>query len=85
MRVKKWREDAQPEWPEAASGTQDIPLTKGSTQAFPESGEVRSAEETGAGRSGLREAGAKPGFVVYYTNYSLMINSDISGIEKISD
>ena len=29
--------------------------------------------------------GAKPGFVVYYTNYSLMIDSDISGIEKISD
>ncbi len=28
--------------------------------------------------------GAKPGFVVYYTNYSLMIDSDISGIELIS-
>ena len=27
---------------------------------------------------------AKPGFVVYYTNYSLMIDSDISGIEQIS-
>ena len=24
-------------------------------------------------------------YVVYYTNYSLMIDSDISGIEKISD
>ena len=24
--------------------------------------------------------GAKPGFVVYYTNYSLVIDSDISGI-----
>ena len=32
-----------------------------------------------------KPAGAKPGFVVYYTNYSLMIDSDISGIEKISD
>lgn len=27
--------------------------------------------------------GAKPGFVVYYTNYSLVIDSDISGIEEI--
>jgi len=27
-----------------------------------------------------KPAGAKPGFVVYYTNYSLMIDSDISGI-----
>ncbi len=32
-----------------------------------------------------KPAGAKPGFVVYYTNYSLMIDSDISKIEKISD
>ena len=28
-------------------------------------------------------AGAKPGFVVYYTNYSLMIDSDITGIEQV--
>lgn len=27
--------------------------------------------------------GAKPGFVVYYTNYSLVIDSDISGIQQI--
>ena len=27
--------------------------------------------------------GGKPGFVVYYTNYSLMINSDISNIKQI--
>lgn len=27
--------------------------------------------------------GAKPGFVVYYTNYSLIIDSDISGIQEI--
>ena len=26
--------------------------------------------------------GAKPGFVVYYTNYSLVIDSDIRGIQK---
>ena len=30
-----------------------------------------------------KPAGAKPGFVVYYTNYSLMIDSDISGIQKL--
>lgn len=29
--------------------------------------------------------GAKPGFVVYYTNYSLVIDSDISDIEKLPD
>lgn len=31
-----------------------------------------------------KPAGAKPGFVVYYTNYSLMASTDVSGIEKIS-
>lgn len=29
--------------------------------------------------------GAKPGFVVYYTNYSMMIESDISGIQLVGD
>ncbi len=29
--------------------------------------------------------GAKPGFVVYYTNYSLVIDSDISGIEAAAE
>lgn len=29
--------------------------------------------------------GAKPGFVVYYTNYSLMIDSDISKIKAVQD
>lgn len=29
--------------------------------------------------------GAKPGFVVYYTNYSMMIDSDITGIQLVSD
>ena len=32
-----------------------------------------------------KPAGAKPGFVVYYTNYSLMIDSDISGLELVSE
>ena len=30
-----------------------------------------------------KPSSAKPGFVVYYTNYSLMIDSDISGIKEI--
>ncbi|MBD5470517.1 MAG: fibronectin/fibrinogen-binding protein [Lachnospiraceae bacterium] len=29
--------------------------------------------------------GAKPGFVVYYTNYSLVIDSDIASIEQVED
>ncbi|MDE6054411.1 MAG: NFACT family protein [Lachnospiraceae bacterium] len=29
--------------------------------------------------------GSKPGFVVYYTNYSLVIGSDITGIEQVED
>ena len=31
-----------------------------------------------------KPAGAKPGFVVYYTNYSLIAIADISGIRLIS-
>ncbi len=31
-----------------------------------------------------KPGGAKPGFVVYYTNYSLIIDSDISGITQVS-
>lgn len=30
-----------------------------------------------------KPSGGKPGFVVYYTNYSLMITPDISGIEQV--
>lgn len=32
-----------------------------------------------------KPGGAKPGFVVYYTNYSLIIDSDIAGIEQVED
>lgn len=28
--------------------------------------------------------GGKPGFVVYYTNYSLIIDSDITGIKQVN-
>ena len=30
-----------------------------------------------------KPAGAKPGFVVYYTNFSMAIDSDISGIQEV--
>ncbi|WP_285510774.1 hypothetical protein [Streptomyces sp. NBRC 14336] len=33
--MNNWREDAQPEWPEAAPGTQPTQLGGGGTQAFP--------------------------------------------------
>ena len=29
--------------------------------------------------------GSKPGFVVYYTNYSLVIDSDISNLKTVQD
>lgn len=32
-----------------------------------------------------KPAGGKPGFVVYYTNYSMMIDSDISSIKELND
>lgn len=32
-----------------------------------------------------KPGGGKPGFVIYHTNYSLMIDSDISGIKKVQD
>ena len=32
-----------------------------------------------------KPGGGKPGFVVYYTNYSMMIDSDISGIEQVNE
>ena len=31
-----------------------------------------------------KPGGAKPGFVVYYTNYSMAIDSDISGIKQVT-
>ena len=32
-----------------------------------------------------KPGGARPGFVVYYTNYSLVIDSDISGLTLAED
>ncbi|MEG1742060.1 MAG: hypothetical protein RR237_04185, partial [Acetivibrio sp.] len=30
-----------------------------------------------------KPSGGKPGFVIYYTNYSLLADSDISGIKQL--
>ncbi|MCW8381651.1 hypothetical protein [Streptomyces justiciae] len=49
MRENKWREDAQPEWPDAASGTREFPATGAGAQAFPETRGTEvlaSADET---------------------------------------
>ena len=32
-----------------------------------------------------KPAGSKPGFVVYYTNYSMMIDTDISHLCRVDD
>lgn len=32
-----------------------------------------------------KPAGAKPGFVVYYTNYSLMASPDISDLKEVTE
>lgn len=32
-----------------------------------------------------KPSGSKPGFVVYYTNYSLMIDSDISSLQEVTE
>jgi len=32
-----------------------------------------------------KPTGGKPGFVVYYTNYSLMIDSDIRGLKEVTE
>lgn len=32
-----------------------------------------------------KPSGAKPGFVVYYTNFSMAIDSDITGIQQVTD
>lgn len=62
VRVKKWREDAQPEWPEVASATQDIPTTGGHTQAFPETRETGVPYDafSGAGETEVLRGGGRP-------------------------
>ncbi|WP_406311812.1 hypothetical protein [Streptomyces sp. NBC_00114] len=57
VHVKKWREDAQPEWPEAASEAQALPITgearrNGITQSFPDTA------RTGVPRGGFADIDA---------------------------
>jgi predicted ribosome quality control (RQC) complex YloA/Tae2 family protein len=67
-------------------GNKDIP-----DRAFEEAASLAAYYSTGRGSSKVeidyiqkkhvkKPVGAKPGFVVYYTNYSLLANSDISGL-----
>jgi hypothetical protein len=49
VRENNWREDTQPEWPDAASGAREFPATRGGTQAFPDTRGTEvlaSADET---------------------------------------
>ncbi|MEV0905978.1 hypothetical protein [Streptomyces hokutonensis] len=50
--MEKWREDAQPEWPQAASATRDVPVVGGEAQAFPETGAAGGSEILEGGRQG---------------------------------
>ncbi|MEV0175409.1 hypothetical protein AB0I00_30365 [Streptomyces sp. NPDC050803] len=49
--MKNWREDGQPEWPEAASGTQAVPSSQGDTQAFAATGETAMPDIDGPAES----------------------------------
>jgi len=71
-------------------GTETLP-----DRTFEEAGRLAAYYSKGRGQDKVeidyiqkkhikKPSGAKPGFVVYYTNYSLMIDADISGIEMIS-
>ncbi|WP_175647426.1 hypothetical protein [Streptomyces cyaneochromogenes] len=67
--MKKWREDAQPEWPEVASGAgggSSPAGSKGDTQAFPATGETevpdrgrRSRSETGTRQTEILRGGGR--------------------------
>lgn len=72
-------------------GAEDLP-----DRTFEEAGKLAAYYSKGRGQEKVeidyiqkkhvkKPAGAKPGFVVYYTNYSLMIDSDISGLELVSE
>lgn len=73
------------------NGAEELP-----DRTFEEAGKLAAYYSQGRGKEKIeidyiqkkhvkKPGGAKPGFVVYYTNYSLMIDSDISGIELIAD
>ena len=62
---------------------------------FEEAGRLAAHYSTGRGQEKVeidytpkknikKTPGGKPGFVIYHTNYSLNIDSDITGLEQIS-
>ena len=73
------------------NGVQELP-----DRTFEEAGRLAAYYSKGRGQEKVeidyvqkkhvkKPSGAKPGFVVYYTNYSLMIDSNIEGISLVSD
>ncbi len=71
-------------------GNDDLP-----DRTFEEAGKLAAYYSKGRGQEKIeidyiqkkhvkKPGGAKPGFVVYYTNYSLMIDCDISGITQVN-
>lgn len=71
-------------------GAEELP-----DQTFEEAGRLAAYYSKGRGQEKVeidyiqkkhvkKPSGGKPGFVVYYTNYSLMIDSNIEGIEQIN-
>lgn len=72
-------------------GTSELP-----DRVFEEAGKLAGYYSKGKGSDKLeidyvqrkhvkKPAGSKPGFVVYYTNYSLTTNTDISGLTLLTD
>ena len=72
-----------------SEGTEELP-----DRTFEEAGRLAAYYSKGRGQEKIeidyiqkkhvkKPSGGKPGFVVYYTNYSLMIDSNIEGIEQI--
>ncbi|MER7574600.1 hypothetical protein [Streptomyces sp. NPDC126514] len=59
--MKNWREDAQPEWPEAASATRATPTAEGDTQAFAETAAQRVAPADADETTVLPQAAAADG------------------------
>ncbi|MBQ7934612.1 MAG: DUF814 domain-containing protein, partial [Lachnospiraceae bacterium] len=81
-------------------GSHVVVKTDGATElpdrVFEEAGRLAAYYSKGRGQEKVeidyiqkkhvkKPAGGKPGFVVYYTNYSLMIDDDISGLQLIND
>ena len=73
------------------SGSEEMP-----DRVFEEAGRLAAFYSRGRGQEKVeidytlkknvkKPSGSKPGFVVYYTNYSLIINSDISGLTEVTE